>query len=85
MHLQPPGGSLIHVKAITVATRRLGFEFILRMNGIALGGVAIDDRRRVKFRVQSEAACGVADNEIKIEEPDFTVKFSPRARTWTAR
>ncbi|KFD64469.1 hypothetical protein M514_10797 [Trichuris suis] len=73
VHVQPSGRSLIHVEAIVVATRPLGFEFILGMNGIVdMGGVAIDHRRRVKFRVQSELACAVADGEIKSEEPDFT-------------
>ncbi|KFD58149.1 hypothetical protein M513_00912 [Trichuris suis] len=73
-------------KPSSLTQKALGFEFILGTNGIvALGGVAIEKRQRVKFREQSEVACAVADDEIKIEEPDFTVTFSPTARTWTVR
>ncbi|CDW58762.1 hypothetical protein TTRE_0000708701 [Trichuris trichiura] len=82
----PLGGSVVQIEAIVVDTRPLGFEFPFGMNEIvALGGVAISHCCRVKFRVQSEIACTVADDDIKIEEPDLTVAFSLTARTWTTR
>ncbi|KFD48457.1 hypothetical protein M513_10675 [Trichuris suis] len=48
-------------------------------SGPTLRMAAVDDRQHVKYRLQSEVACSVGHGEIKIEDWDFTVTFSPVA------
>uniref|UniRef100_A0A5S6Q5M4 Integrase catalytic domain-containing protein n=1 Tax=Trichuris muris TaxID=70415 RepID=A0A5S6Q5M4_TRIMR len=87
VYLQPVEGGRITVEVIVTDTKPLGFDFILGMNGIvALGGVTVDDHRRVSFGVEGAVACAVINEaEIRLEEQDFVVRFSPMTRSWTAR
>uniref|UniRef100_A0A5S6QTL2 Peptidase A2 domain-containing protein n=1 Tax=Trichuris muris TaxID=70415 RepID=A0A5S6QTL2_TRIMR len=85
--LQPVEGGRITVEVIVTDTKPLGFDFILGMNGIvALGGVTVDDHRRVSFGVEGAVTCAVINEaEIRLEERDFVVRFSPMTRSWTAQ
>ena len=52
----------VSVDVVVVDRSPLGFKFILGMNGItALGGVSIDDARRVRFNSTLSPLCGSAE------------------------
>ena len=52
----------VSVDVVVVDRSPLGFKFILGMNGItALGGVSIDDARRVRFNSALRSLCGSAE------------------------
>ena len=58
MSFQLSSRTTADVHVYVVATKPLGFSFILRMNGIlALGGVTINGQQEVSFRVVGTVLC----------------------------
>ncbi|KFD47469.1 hypothetical protein M513_11630 [Trichuris suis] len=84
-HLRATGGVPVEVRIIVTHVKPLGFDFILGMNGItALGGVIVDDQRRVQLGSRSSVACTAIDVDLKLDERDFAVSYSADTRSWTA-
>ncbi|KFD46110.1 hypothetical protein M513_13005 [Trichuris suis] len=84
-HLRATGGVPVEVRIIVTHVKPLGFDFILGMNGItALGGVIVDDQRRVQLGSRSFVACTAIDVDLKLDERDFAVSYSADTRSWTA-
>uniref|UniRef100_A0A5S6QJ61 RNA-directed DNA polymerase n=1 Tax=Trichuris muris TaxID=70415 RepID=A0A5S6QJ61_TRIMR len=84
-HLQVTGGVAVEVRIIVTHVNPLGFDFILGMNGItALGGVIVDDQRRVQLGLRSSVACTAIDVDLKLDERDFAASYSVDTRSWTA-
>uniref|UniRef100_A0A5S6QMU4 Integrase catalytic domain-containing protein n=1 Tax=Trichuris muris TaxID=70415 RepID=A0A5S6QMU4_TRIMR len=84
--LRPNGGGRATVEVIVTDSKPLGFDFILGMNGIiALGGVTVESRRRVRFGTESTEVCAADVAPIKLEQRDFTATFCPAKRTWSMR
>uniref|UniRef100_A0A5S6QPD7 Reverse transcriptase domain-containing protein n=1 Tax=Trichuris muris TaxID=70415 RepID=A0A5S6QPD7_TRIMR len=56
------------------------------MNGIvALGGVTVESRRRVRFEMEGTEVCAADVATIKLEERDLMAEFNPTKRTWSMR
>lgn len=85
--MRPQIGNGVSVEGDVFVTdsNPLGFAFILGMNGtVALGGVAVDTERQVRFGTDGMAVCGASEAVISVEERDFSATFDPVTNSWTA-
>ena len=89
VRLQLSGGATADVHVYVVASKPLGFPFILGMNGIlVLGGVTVNGQQEVSFGVESAPVCAATRSVTTkeslvptIDEKDFSVSHDPVSNT----
>ncbi|MPC44285.1 hypothetical protein E2C01_037955 [Portunus trituberculatus] len=85
VRLQVSSGPSTNISVSVVASKPLGFTFILGIDGIkALGGVTVEAQGIVSFGGVEKTICAASDKVVGINEKDFIATFDPSTKSWTA-
>ena len=73
-------GNSANVEALVALKKPLSFDLLLGYDAIrALGGVHITQTGAVQFQEKTPVCAS-----LRIDQPDFSVKFDPHQKAWTA-
>ncbi|MPC58730.1 uncharacterized protein LOC123504848 [Portunus trituberculatus] len=82
--LQVSSGPSANISVSVVASKPLGFTFILGMDGIKeLGGVTVDAQDILSFGGVEKMICAATDTVVGINERDFSATSDPSTKSWT--